>query len=240
MGYNPSAFSQILNGHVPVSKKFLRRLAAYDPMVNTDWVTTGIGSIFVAQHATEDNVQYTEDKDMVLPDDNPYGGRFHKEGKQLYITVKHVPCTAFGRFAKDFPQTETIAEELGEETYEMDRLSHCKYLSFEVQGNSMDTGSRHSFEAGDKVLVRELKKELWTERLRLDDWPYWIIVTGSTILLKQMIAQDQERGILTFHSLNPSPEYANFSLRIDDIRGLYRVIKKKPKEVWIAEDECGK
>ena len=43
--------------------------------------------------------------------------------------------------------------------------------------------------------------------------------------------QDLKEGTLTFHSLNPSPEYHDFTLREDDIRALYYVIKKKPKEV---------
>ena len=46
-----------------------------------------------------------------------------------------------------------------------------------------------------------------------------------------MIDQDLTNGTLTFHSLNPSPEYHDFTLREDEIRALYYVIKKKPKEV---------
>ena len=46
-----------------------------------------------------------------------------------------------------------------------------------------------------------------------------------------MIDQDLTNCTLTFHSLNPSPEYHDFTLREDEIRALYYVIKKKPKEV---------
>ena len=234
MGYNPSAFSQILNGRVPVSEKFLGRLAAYEPMVNIDWVRTGRGEMLVSPNPDINVVPADEEGDMEYITENTHGVRFYKKGKQLLMAVKHVPYAAFGRFANDSDRLEPQNEEWGEEIYEVDRVARGNYLSFEVQGDSMDTGSRHSFEAGDKVLVRELEQVFWTDRLRFNDWPYWVVVFGSSVLLKQMIAQDQEHGILTFHSLNPSPEYADFNLCVDDIRGLYKVIRKKPKEIRFA------
>ena len=231
MGYNPSAFSQILNGHVPLSDKFLNRLADYDHSINIDWVRTGRGEMLVSDNPVIEVVPSDEDGDTEYITENTHGVRFYKRGKQLYMTVRHVPYAAFGQFANDSDRLEPLNEAWGEETYEVDRIARGNYLSFEVQGESMDTGSRQSFEAGDKVLVRELEREFWTERLRFNDWPYWVIVFGSSVLLKQMIAQDQEHGILTFHSLNPSPEYGDFNLCVDDIRALYKVIKKKPKEI---------
>ena len=235
MGYNPSAFSQILNGHVPVSEKFLSRLAAFEPMINLDWVRTGRGDMLVAPHT--EAMLTGEDDEMEFCSENTHGVRFYKRGRQLFMKVRHVPYAAFGQFANDSDRLEPLNEEWGEEIYEVDRLARGNYLSFEVQGESMDTGSRQSFEAGDKVLVRELEREFWTERIRFNDWPYWVVIFGSSVLLKQIIAQDEEHGILTFHSLNPSPEYADFNLCVDDIRGLYKVIKKKPKEIRFVEDE---
>lgn len=235
MGYNPSAFSQILNGRVPVSEKFLGRLAAFEPMVNLEWLRTGQGNMLVTPHMAE-AVPSGESDEMEFYSENTHGVKFYKKGRQIFMTVRHVPYAAFGQFANDSDRLEPLNDEWGEETYEVDRLARGNYLSFEVQGESMDTGSRQSFEAGDKVLVRELEREFWTERIRYNTWPYWVVVFGSSVLLKQIIAQDEEHGILTFHSLNPSPEYADFRLCVDDIRALYKVIKKKPKEIKISDD----
>lgn len=236
LGYNPSAFSQILNGHVPVSDKFLMRLSSFEPLLNIDWVRTGRGSMLSFPNGVKEDVPQGEDGELEFYSENTHGVRFYRKGKQLFMTVKHVPYAAFGQFANDSDRLEPLNDEWGEETYEVDRLARGNYLSFEVQGESMDTGSRQSFEAGDKVLVRELEREFWTERIRYTQWPYWVVVFGSSVLLKQIIAQDEEHGILTFHSLNPSPEYGDFNLCVDDIRALYKVIKKKPKEIKFAED----
>ena len=61
--------------------------------------------------------------------------------------------------------------------------------------------------------------------------PYWVVVFESSVLLKQLIGQDLEQGMLTFHSLNPSPEYADFTISENDVRHLYYVIKKKPRQM---------
>ncbi|HAC74261.1 MAG TPA: hypothetical protein DCF46_11775, partial [Porphyromonadaceae bacterium] len=45
-------------------------------------------------------------------------------------------------------------------------------------------------------------------------------------MLKQIINHDTERGVITCHSLNESPEYADFKLNIDDVIKLFYVIDK--------------
>ena len=95
----------------------------------------------------------------------------------------------------------------------------------------MDTGGRDSFEEGDKVLAQELERNLWGKGMPFNTHPYWIVITGTRVFLKQIVAQDLQNGTLTFHSINPSPEYSDFSIRTEDIRALFMVVSKKPKEV---------
>ena len=229
MGYKESSFSQILNGHVPVSDKFLNRLSILDERINIDWVKTGYGEMI--QPKMKQEVTPVEDDVMEFVTESNTGARFYKKGGKLFMTVRHVPYAAFGQFANEADSLEALNEEWLWETYEVDRVAHGHYISFEVKGDSMDTGTRTSFEAGDKILVRELGRQHWRDRIRFNDSPFWVVVFGSSVLLKQMISQDLEKGTLTFHSLNPSPEYADFTLSENDIRSLYYVIKKKPKQI---------
>ncbi len=233
LGYNPSAFSQILNGRVPVSEKFLGRLSALDPRINLDWVRHNTGEMLLPVDPVVE-ARMVSDDDLEYLSANSKGCKFYKRGNRLFMTVRHVPYAAFGQFVNDSDRLDPVEDEWSEETYEVDRLARGHYLSFEVKGDSMDTGSRQSFESGDRVLVRELEREFWRDRIRFDKRPYWVVVFGSSVLLKQMIAQDLINGTVTFHSLNPSPEYADFTLNEDDIRALYYVIRKKPHEQDIA------
>ena len=228
MGYRESSFSQILNGHVPVSDKFLGRLKNIDSRIDIGWIKTGYGEMLGGNQM---DVGPIDEADLEFVTQSNAGARFYRQGDRLFMTVRHVPYAAFGQFANEAESLEPSSEDWSEETYEVDRIAHGHYLSFEVKGDSMDIGTRQSFEAGDRVLVRELGRSHWRDNIRFNDYPYWVVVFGSSVLLKQMINQDQEHGILTFHSLNPSPEYADFSLSEDEIRSLYYVIRKKPKEV---------
>ncbi|WP_018675186.1 hypothetical protein [Riemerella columbina] len=46
MGYKKSSFSQILNGRVPLSDKFINNLSNIDKNINKVWIKTGKGKMF--------------------------------------------------------------------------------------------------------------------------------------------------------------------------------------------------
>lgn len=45
LGYNNSSFSQIINGRVPASDRFLKRLCELCPDLNYSWLSTGEGTM---------------------------------------------------------------------------------------------------------------------------------------------------------------------------------------------------
>ena len=92
----------------------------------------------------------------------------------------------------------------------------------------MDNGTWNSFRKGDVVLVRELDRSDWMPHLRIDKWPFWVVVFDNNIRLKQIVKHDGDT--ITLHSLNPSPEYSDFSLNLSKVSRLFNVIKQKPRE----------
>ena len=46
LGYTKSSFSQIVNGKVPLSDKFLSALCSLDENINDVWIKTGEGDLF--------------------------------------------------------------------------------------------------------------------------------------------------------------------------------------------------
>lgn len=46
IGYTKSSFSQIVNGKVPLSDKFVKALCSLDDNINEVWVKTGEGDLF--------------------------------------------------------------------------------------------------------------------------------------------------------------------------------------------------
>ena len=46
LGYTQSAFSQITNGKVPLSNRFIQKLCSADENINYNWILTGRGNLF--------------------------------------------------------------------------------------------------------------------------------------------------------------------------------------------------
>ena len=46
LGYTKSSFSQIVNGKVPLSEKFVKKLCGLDENINEVWILRGEGELF--------------------------------------------------------------------------------------------------------------------------------------------------------------------------------------------------
>ena len=60
LGYTKSSFSQIVNGKVPLSDKFVKRLCSFDENINEVWVQSGNGSMFKNNPNSENSVAIPE------------------------------------------------------------------------------------------------------------------------------------------------------------------------------------
>lgn len=183
---------------------------------------------YVHQYANA--IPSMEITDVEYIGENRNDGMFFRDAEgKLYISVPHVPYYARGEFPNLAESLEPLGE-WGREVYEVDRKASGRYLSFDIRGDSMDNGEWKCLRDGDKVLVRELEYDNW-RTLRAGDHRFWVLVFGSSVLIKEISSFDPTTGVITCHSLNPSPEYADFTLSLDDVRHLYYVIKLKPAEI---------
>ena len=142
------------------------------------------------------------------------------------LTVPFVPVRAQARYTSDFNDAEFISH-LTEVSFIVDRVGNGKYLAFEIQNDSMDDDSKRSIPDGAIVLGRELNKQHWKNKFRTGDFPYWIIVHKQGMLCKEIINHDVENGVITCHSLNRSPEYQDFDIKLDDCYQLFNIVKKQ-------------
>ena len=60
LGYQKSSFSQIVNGQVPLSEKFVKRLCALDENINDVWILTGDGNMLKTDSVDNPNGQNDE------------------------------------------------------------------------------------------------------------------------------------------------------------------------------------
>ena len=218
----------ISNGYISNLKSapgvnILTKILTAAPDLNRDWLVEGKGEMLTRDVVPVRQAEFRE------YEKTKSGNRFYRSTEgHIVMQVPIVPIEALG--SPDDEYATIVNDYEGETTlFEVDEVHHGKYLAFRVNGDSMDDGTRNSFERGDIVLVRELTRDKWLPRLHYRDWPYWVIVFGNNVRIKQIISQDENKGTITLHSLNPSPEYTDFTLHLDQISRLFNVVKKKPR-----------
>ena len=213
---------KIVNNKEPPDR-FLRRLnQAFNGIFNEVWLLTGEGPMLVTSEVTP----------MVPAELTPYtttknGTEFQErpDGK----IVMQVPIVTIAALGSPENEYATLIEDGTWETmpFLVDGVHHGKYFAFRIEGDSMDNGTYDGFRRKDIVLVRELARDKWLPRLHYTQWPYWVIAWGNNVRIKQIIGQD-DRGNITLHSLNPSPEYTDFTLCLEGISRLFNVIQHIP------------
>lgn len=228
--------TKIKRGNQQPSRKMLDRYLNCYKQVNPVWLLAGEGKPLldndelmeqnVIPHEVSKNANelYLETKS---------GMKYYKLSENEYkMRVPLVPYKAYARYISDTSDTiEAERDQWEEIDFIVDRIGHGNYMAFEIKGDSMDDDSKRSFSHGDKVLVRELDRIYWKDGIRYKQYPYWVIVSGSTILCKQIIKHDIENNQITCHSLNPSPEYKDFVMDLNEVYRLFNVIQKIPVAV---------
>ena len=206
-------------------EKMMKILSAF-PMLNPEWLMIGKGDMLLGSDVSL-VPETTMDEYTITKSGNKFMKR--SDGK-LFIDVPVAPISALGSPEDEW--AEIINDEtLERELFQVDAVHHGHYWSFRVEGNSMDDGSRGAYQAGDIVLVRELPRDEWAPKLRINDWPFWVVVWDNCVRIKQIIAQDTEAGTITLHSLNPSPEYTDFTLPLSRVSHLFNVVRHKLKDI---------
>jgi len=56
LGYTKSSFSQLVNGKVPLSEKFIKKLCSLDPNINDVYITEGVGNLLRSDSLKGENV----------------------------------------------------------------------------------------------------------------------------------------------------------------------------------------
>ena len=221
IGFNQSNLSKVLRGERNVPENLIGAILD-NTHISREWLMYGRGqmnSIDVIPLVQSELTEYTTNKN---------GLNFQqREDGMILMTVPVVPFRALGSPDDEFAQ---LIREDDVETMQflVDGVHHGNYIAFRVEGDSMDDGRRDSFARGDMVLVRELSRDKWLPKLHIGKWPYWVINWDNNVRIKEIVSQD-DLGNITLHSLNPSPEYCDFTINLQDVRRLFNVVQKVPK-----------
>jgi len=143
---------------------------------------------------------------------------------QFSVAVPLIPFEAHARYVSE-QEDANIIEEYKTTTFIVDKVGFGNYRAFKVKGDSMDGGKILDTRDGAIVLGRELQKHHWRDGFKPTDYG-WILITHHNILFKDIINFDASTGDITCHSRNSSPEYSDFSLSLNEIYQIFKVIKR--------------
>lgn len=157
--------------------------------------------------------------------ENNNGNKFKElENGKFIMTVPLVPAKAYATYISECCDGETI-EGFNEVNFYVDQYARGNYVAFEIKGDSMDNGGLYDNPEGCITLCRELGKHHWKDGFK-DSQYGWIIVHRDTILCKDITKQDLINGIITCHSRNTSPEYSDFDVKLDEVKQIFKIIKR--------------
>lgn len=108
----------------------------------------------------------------------------------------------------------------------VEQVSVSDYLAFEISNSSMDNGLVTGIPAKAVVLGKQTSKMEVAKRTNESNIN-WVIVHEDSVMCKKIAAYDKKNEVITCHSLNKSPEFPDFELKVDDIKAFFRIIKKQ-------------
>lgn len=229
MHYSPCTFSSYYYNKTSLKDRFLLRLLIVEPRLNLNWVKDGVGEMLNKDdESIKSNLPTEEINDLLLPKTGYF--RSSADGR-LFLSVRHVSYKNMRLLVQGTDHLNKDDQKFGVELYEVSNINYKNYLSFEVRNNAMEVNARDVFQEGDHVLACELDKNRWFYPIDIKKYPYWVVVFGKNVLLRQMIVHDLVNRSFTFHALNPSPEFKDVKIVEKDIRALFCVIARKPKQV---------
>lgn len=144
---------------------------------------------------------------------------------QYYMLMPLAEVSVQAGLLDNFKDVDYLAD-LPQHGIIVDKPAQGRYVAFRVSGDSMEDGTDGSIKYNSIVSTRELQRHHWVSKLRIKDFPFWVIYTTQSKmpLLKQITEHNTEEGYIVCHSLNDSPQYSDFKLNIDDIQALFYVI----------------
>lgn len=199
IGLKQGSYSDIERGKVKSVSDSGLKLLKLTYNINPDWVAHGTGAMLLEVPC--DNTRVLSDMD--------------------FIHVPLVPIRCKAGYLAGYGDAEYI-ESLTTRPVIVDKEYKGHYRCFEVDGDSMDDGSRDSVCDRDIVLGREVRRELWQNKLHIKDWNF-IIVHTTGLTVKNIVAHDVEKHVITCHPLNPM--YPDYDLHLNDVFELYNLIK---------------
>ncbi|WP_316745139.1 helix-turn-helix transcriptional regulator [Pedobacter antarcticus] len=191
--------------------------------LNRKWLESGDGEMIINKNYS--NARFIGE----IHEENDENTKFIEISPGRYrMSVPLVEYQAKAGYLMEYADHNFI-EDLPKHEITVNKYHKGRYIAFEVDGESMDDGSINSIPDGCIITCREIKRELWYSRLHTHKYPNWVFVHKTMgVVVKQIVSQNLETGVLILHSLNPNKdEYPDYEIHLDDVLQILNVVKRE-------------
>lgn len=161
-------------------------------------------------------VSYIQNKNGLKYEELPNG--------KFRVKVPKVPFCAYASFIEVFEDEYDQYQSFDYTYFVVDHPGKGNYIAFTTKNDSMNGGNLNDTPGEAEVLGRELQRHHWIDGFKTTEYG-WIIVSYQGMMHKDIEGPDGEGNILC-KSRNPSPEFPEFKLKLEEIHSIWKVIKR--------------
>ncbi len=140
------------------------------------------------------------------------------------IWTKKLPVKAFASYLSEFRNADFV-ESLEDISWVVDHYPKGRYATFESEGESMNGGSIDDTPGEADLFCRELLRHHWKDGFRECKYG-WVIVHKETVVFKDITEFDNKTGNIICHSRSGLPNHPDFTINLDDVVEIWKVIKR--------------
>ena len=150
---------------------------------------------------------------------------FEKEDGSFNVKADIIPFEAYASYLEVL-EDATIHHDFDQATFNVDHVGKGNYKAFRIKGESMNGGSLNDTPGGALVLAREVGRHLWKSGFHETKYGF-IILSKDNIYHKDIIDFNSDTGDIICHSRNPSREFSDFPINLNDVYQIFHVIKRQ-------------
>tara|TARA_R110002051_G_scaffold224048_1_gene287243 strand:- start:4468 stop:5229 length:762 start_codon:yes stop_codon:yes gene_type:complete len=216
-----SKLTHIRSGRNQPSTDLISALIKKFPNISYNWLLAGEGEMLKDGIVKEPELKYNTEE---LKNSN--GNTFTENEDGTYtIKVPFVPFDAYASYLEIIESEVSKIQDWEKVSFNVEKYALGNYLGFKTKGDSMNGGLIDDTPDKALILGRELGRQHWLDGFNATKHG-WIIISKYNIMHKDIIGLNKENGTIKCHSRNPSPEFSDFDLKLNDVYQIFKVIKR--------------